>query len=163
MVFTVLLCPVRISEQTATFVFYDINKLFFMTEIYSVYSAVRTESLFKGDTVRLKVVNMRRGAIMYWHKQPCILAVLASTEAVVRYALSAVAIWSVAGGWLFPQGPSSCVTSLSAPTSGLPTCRLTNRFRFVATWTFQGTFAMQECRRPNCCYPSGSSSSLDQR
>ena len=40
------------SEQTATFALYNINNLFFITEEESVYSAVRTESLYKIDTFR---------------------------------------------------------------------------------------------------------------
>jgi hypothetical protein len=41
------------SEQTATFVLYSIKWLIFMTEVDSVYSAVRTESLYKTDKLRL--------------------------------------------------------------------------------------------------------------
>jgi hypothetical protein len=44
---------VRVSEQTATFALYDIKRLVFITEVESVYSAVRTESLYKTDTLRL--------------------------------------------------------------------------------------------------------------
>jgi hypothetical protein len=47
------MCFVRISEQTATFVLYDIKRVVFITEVESVYSAVRTESLYKTDTLRL--------------------------------------------------------------------------------------------------------------
>jgi hypothetical protein len=47
------MCFVRISEQTATFALYNINRLIFITEVESVYSAVRTESLHKTDTFRL--------------------------------------------------------------------------------------------------------------
>jgi len=36
---------VRISEQIANFVLRSIRKLFFITEVESVYCAVRTESL----------------------------------------------------------------------------------------------------------------------
>jgi len=42
-------CFVRISEQTATFALYDINWLVFITVVESVYSAVRTDSLYKAD------------------------------------------------------------------------------------------------------------------
>ena len=42
-----------ISEQTANFALYNINSLVFVTEMESVYSAVRTESLRKIDTFRL--------------------------------------------------------------------------------------------------------------
>jgi hypothetical protein len=44
---------VRISEQTATFALQNIKTLVFITEVESVYSAVRTESLYKTDTLRL--------------------------------------------------------------------------------------------------------------
>jgi hypothetical protein len=47
------MCFVRISEQTATFALQNINRLVFVTEVESVYSAVRTESLYKTDTLRL--------------------------------------------------------------------------------------------------------------
>jgi hypothetical protein len=47
------MCFVRISEQTATFALQNINWLVFITEVESVYSAVRTESLYKIDTLRL--------------------------------------------------------------------------------------------------------------
>jgi hypothetical protein len=47
------MCFVRISEQTATFALYNSNRLVFLTEVESVYSAVRTESLYKTDTLRL--------------------------------------------------------------------------------------------------------------
>jgi hypothetical protein len=40
------MCFVRISEQTATFALSNINGLVFITEVESVYSAVRTESLY---------------------------------------------------------------------------------------------------------------------
>jgi len=44
---------VWISEQTVTFALYDIKRLVFKTEVESVYSAVRTESLYNTDTFRL--------------------------------------------------------------------------------------------------------------
>jgi hypothetical protein len=47
------MCFVRISEQTATFALQNIKRLDFITEVMSVYSAVRTESLYKTDTFRL--------------------------------------------------------------------------------------------------------------
>jgi hypothetical protein len=47
------MCFVWISEQTATFVLYKINSLVFITEVESVYSAVRNESLYNTDTFRL--------------------------------------------------------------------------------------------------------------
>ena len=40
-----------LSEQTVTFAVYIINRLVFITEMESVYSAVRTESLYKADYV----------------------------------------------------------------------------------------------------------------
>jgi len=42
------------SEQTATFALYDINSLVFITEMKSVYSAVRTESLYNTDNFVFK-------------------------------------------------------------------------------------------------------------
>ena len=54
MLLTLHLCVfVWISEQTATFSLYFINWLVFMTEVESVYSAVRIESLYNTDTIRL--------------------------------------------------------------------------------------------------------------
>jgi len=44
-------CFVRISEQTATFALYIINRLVFITVVESAYSAVRTDSLYKADYV----------------------------------------------------------------------------------------------------------------
>jgi len=38
-------CSIWISEQTVTFTLYFINRSVFITEVESVYSAVRTESL----------------------------------------------------------------------------------------------------------------------
>ena len=38
-----------LSEQTATFPLYNIKSLVFITELESVYSAVRTESLYNTD------------------------------------------------------------------------------------------------------------------
>jgi hypothetical protein len=43
------MCFVWISEQTVTFALYIITRLVFMTEVESVYSAVRTES-YNTDT-----------------------------------------------------------------------------------------------------------------
>jgi len=39
--------------RTATITLYSINSLVFITELKSVYSAVRTESLYNTDTFRL--------------------------------------------------------------------------------------------------------------
>jgi hypothetical protein len=47
------MCFVRISEQTATFALQNIKRQIFITELESVYSVVRTESLYKTDTLRL--------------------------------------------------------------------------------------------------------------
>jgi hypothetical protein len=48
-------CFVRISEQTATLALYIINRLVFKTVVESVYSAVRTDSLYKvGYVLSLK-------------------------------------------------------------------------------------------------------------
>jgi hypothetical protein len=45
------MCFVWILEQTATFALYIINWLVFITEVENVYSAVRTESLYKTDYI----------------------------------------------------------------------------------------------------------------
>jgi len=42
---------VRIWEQAAAFALYIINWLVFITAVESVYSAVRTDSLYKADHV----------------------------------------------------------------------------------------------------------------
>jgi len=42
---------VRISEQTAASAVYAINRLVFIIAAESVYSAVRTDSLYKADHV----------------------------------------------------------------------------------------------------------------
>jgi hypothetical protein len=47
------MCFVRISEQTATFALENIKSLVFITEVESVYTAVRTQSLYKTDKLRL--------------------------------------------------------------------------------------------------------------
>jgi len=41
------------SEQTANFAVYHIISLVFITEVESVYSVVRAESLYNTDTFRL--------------------------------------------------------------------------------------------------------------
>jgi hypothetical protein len=46
------MCFVRISEQTATFVLQNIKRPVFVTEVESVYSTVRTESLYKAYMLR---------------------------------------------------------------------------------------------------------------
>jgi len=52
------MCFVWLSEQTVTFAIYIINRLVFITEVESVYSAVRTESLYKTNTPRPLKVNL---------------------------------------------------------------------------------------------------------
>jgi hypothetical protein len=47
------MCFVRISEQAATFALWNNKRLVFITEVESVYSAVRAESLYKTDTLSL--------------------------------------------------------------------------------------------------------------
>jgi hypothetical protein len=47
------MCFVWISEQTATFALYCIKLLVFITEVESVYCAVRIGSLYNTDTIRL--------------------------------------------------------------------------------------------------------------
>ena len=51
------LCFVWISEQTANFALQNIKRLVFITEVESVYSAVRTESLYNTDAFRLSRVK----------------------------------------------------------------------------------------------------------
>jgi hypothetical protein len=57
------MCFVRILEQTATFALQNIKRLVFITEVESVYSAVRTESLYETDTLRLYRVKQHIVAI----------------------------------------------------------------------------------------------------
>ena len=47
------MCFVWISEQTETFALYYNNWPVFITVVESVYSAVRIESLYNTDTIRL--------------------------------------------------------------------------------------------------------------
>jgi hypothetical protein len=44
-------CFIWISEQTATFAVYVINRLVFITVVESAYSAVRADALYKPDYV----------------------------------------------------------------------------------------------------------------
>jgi hypothetical protein len=46
------MCFMWISEQPETLILYIINRLVFITEVESVYSAVRTECLYNTDTFR---------------------------------------------------------------------------------------------------------------
>jgi len=48
------MCCVWISEQTVNFDLYIINRLVFITEVVSVYCAVRTEFLYNTDTLVCK-------------------------------------------------------------------------------------------------------------
>jgi hypothetical protein len=50
-------CFVWISEQTANFALQNIKRLVFITEVESVYSVIRTETLYNTDTFRLKRLN----------------------------------------------------------------------------------------------------------
>jgi hypothetical protein len=43
------MCFLRITEESATLTLYIIKRLIFITEVESVYSAVRSESLYKTD------------------------------------------------------------------------------------------------------------------
>jgi hypothetical protein len=52
-------CFVRISEQTANFTLYNINRLVFITEVECVYCAVQTESLYRPDKFRFYKVKIR--------------------------------------------------------------------------------------------------------
>jgi len=52
------MCSIWISEQTATMSLYNINMLDFITEVESVYCAVRTESLHNTYTFRLQKFNL---------------------------------------------------------------------------------------------------------
>jgi hypothetical protein len=54
------MCFVRISEQTETFALQNIKRLVFITEVESVYSAVRTESLYKTDKLVFKGLIKRQ-------------------------------------------------------------------------------------------------------
>jgi hypothetical protein len=46
------MCFVWLSEGTVPFALYIVNRLIFITEAESVYSAVRTEYLYKTDMFR---------------------------------------------------------------------------------------------------------------
>jgi len=54
------MCFIWLSEQTVFFALYIINRLVFITEMESVYSAVGTESLYNTDpsqTLKVKFVT----------------------------------------------------------------------------------------------------------
>jgi hypothetical protein len=53
------MCLVWLSEQTVTFSLYIINRVVFITEAESVYSAVRTESLYNTDAPPLERVKLK--------------------------------------------------------------------------------------------------------
>jgi hypothetical protein len=52
------MCSVWITEQGATFSLYNIHRLNFINEEEYVYSAVRTESLYKTDMFHLKKIKL---------------------------------------------------------------------------------------------------------
>ena len=54
-----LMCFVWISVQTANFALHSIIRFVFITEVETVYCAVRTESLCNIDTSCLQKVNVR--------------------------------------------------------------------------------------------------------
>jgi hypothetical protein len=60
-----------VSEQTAAFALHDIKRLVFKTDVESVYSAVRTESLYKTGMLPLERVNF---TLYFAHTLPCCLA-----------------------------------------------------------------------------------------
>jgi len=51
------MCCIWPSQQTVTFAFYDINRSIIIIEVESVYSAVRTESLYNTVKCRPLQVN----------------------------------------------------------------------------------------------------------
>jgi len=54
------MCFVWISQQTVTFALYNVNRLVFITEVDSVYSAAQTGSLYNTDksrTLKVKQIN----------------------------------------------------------------------------------------------------------
>jgi hypothetical protein len=51
-------CSVWISEQIANFALEDLKKLVFITEVESVYCAVRTDYLYNTDMFRPSKVNI---------------------------------------------------------------------------------------------------------
>jgi len=52
-----LVCSVWIAEQTAKFALQNTERLVFITEVESVYCAVRTQFLYNIDTFRFKRFN----------------------------------------------------------------------------------------------------------
>jgi hypothetical protein len=52
-------CFVWFSEQTANFALHNVKRLVFITEVVSVYSAVRTDSFYSTDKFCLQKVNKR--------------------------------------------------------------------------------------------------------
>jgi hypothetical protein len=58
------MCFLWISEQTVTFALYCINRSVFITEVESVYSAVRDESLYNTDKIRLQ--GLKRFYVKMW-------------------------------------------------------------------------------------------------
>jgi hypothetical protein len=71
---TLRLCVLYGSQnKTVNFVLYNINRLVFITEVDSVYCAVRTDSLYKTDYVSslngYTVVKALQGTLMFTDKQ----------------------------------------------------------------------------------------------
>ena len=60
------MCFVWLSEQTVTFALYIIKTEVFITEVESVYCAVRTESLYSRDSLVFKglITSFMRSRIM---------------------------------------------------------------------------------------------------
>jgi hypothetical protein len=81
------MCFVRISEQTATFALLNIKRLVFITEVESVYSAVRTESLHKTDTVRPEKVKNAK-SIMCVHICTCVCVCVSVCVCLYRPQIS---------------------------------------------------------------------------
>jgi hypothetical protein len=68
-------CLVRISEQTATFAVYVIKWLIFMTVVESVYSAVRTDFLYKAGCYNLSESAYSAVRTDSWYKRVFITVV----------------------------------------------------------------------------------------
>jgi hypothetical protein len=61
-------CFVWISEQTANIALYNIKGLDFITEVESVYCAVRASSLYNTDKFRLYRVKSLLGFALFFRK-----------------------------------------------------------------------------------------------
>jgi hypothetical protein len=71
------MCSVWLSEQTVNFALYTFNRLVFITKVDSVYSAVRTESLYNTDAFRPHRVKTYSYVLTYsieqspfWRNEP---------------------------------------------------------------------------------------------